>query len=179
MQHEDLLEKCFTDLVKEARQLLPGFGTKLAVDSTDIKAYSNGHRKNPSDKEARWGAKGASHHSGSAKDKQRDLYYWFGYKLHLVVDALYELPVSFVLTPANESDTTHMEALLKKAGADQDEARVQAVIADKGYDSQSNNKFIFAECKAAPVIPIREVAGMQMPDICNAKGLRSVAAGWR
>src|SRR3989304_3121504 len=45
--HEDLLEKCFADLVKEARQLLPGFGAKLAVDSTDIKAYSNGHRRNP------------------------------------------------------------------------------------------------------------------------------------
>ncbi|MBI2852267.1 MAG: hypothetical protein HYX84_04095 [Chloroflexi bacterium] len=29
------------DLVKESRQLLPGFGDKLAVDSTDIKAYSS------------------------------------------------------------------------------------------------------------------------------------------
>jgi len=25
--HADLLEKCFTDLVKESRQLLPGFGS--------------------------------------------------------------------------------------------------------------------------------------------------------
>jgi len=35
----------------------------------------------------------------------------FGYKLHLVVDALYELPVSFVMTPANEADTSQMKAL--------------------------------------------------------------------
>lgn len=170
VRHADLLEKCFADLVQEARQLLPGFGTKLAVDSTDIKAYSNGHRQNPSDKDARWGAKGAGHHSRPAKDKQRELYYWFGYKLHLVVDALYELPVSFQLTPANESDCTQMEALLEKAGADKAETRAQAVIADKGYDSQNNNKFIFGKCQAAPIIPIREVQGMQMPDICNAKG---------
>ncbi len=74
--HTDLLEECFADLVKESRQLLPGFGDRLAVDSTDIKAYSNGHCRNPSDKDARWGAKGAGHHSGPAKkDKQRDLYY--------------------------------------------------------------------------------------------------------
>ncbi len=177
VEHEDLLEKCFADLVKEARQLLPGFGIKLAVDSTDIKADSNGHCQNPSDKEARWGAKGAGHHSGPAKDKQRDLYYWFGYKLHLVVDVRYELPVSFKLTPANESDTTHMEALLKKAGADQPESRPEAIIADKGYDSERNNEFIFVECKAAPIIPIREVKGMQMPDICNAKGTPLCSCG--
>ena len=177
VEHADLLEKCFVDLVEEVRQLLPGFGTKLAVDSTDIKAYSNGHRRNPSDKDARWGAKGAGRHSGPAKDKQRDLYYWFGYKLHLVVDALYELPVSFKLTPANESDTTYMEALLKRAGADQAESRLEAVIADKGYDSEKNNEFIFGECKAAPIIPIREVEGMQMPDICNAKGTPLCSCG--
>ena len=175
--HADLLEKCFADLVKEARQVLPGFGAKLAVDSTDMKAYSNGHHQNPSDKDARWGARGAGHHSGPAKDKQLDLYYWFGYKLHLVVDALYELPVSFKVTPANEADTTQMQALLKKAGADQAESRPEAVIADKGYDSKGNNEFVFGECQAAPIIPIREVEGMQMPDICNAKGTPLCSCG--
>jgi transposase len=177
VEHANLLEECFADLVKEARQLLPGFGSKLAVDSTDIKAYSNGHQKTPSDLDARWGAKGAGHHCGPAKDKQRDLYYWFGYKLHLVVDAIYELPVSFKLTPANESDTTQMKDLLKKAGADQEETRPEAVIADKGYDSQENDKFVFSECEAAPIIPIREVEGMQMPDICNAKGTPLCSCG--
>ncbi len=169
--HTDLLEKCFTDLVKESRLLLPGYGSKLAVDSTDIKAYSNGHRKTPADSDAQWGAKGAGHHSGPAKKgKQRDLYYWFGYKLHLVVDALYELPVAFELTPANESDVTHMESLLRKAGADREETRPQAVITDKGYDSKRNSLFIFNECHAIPVIPIREREGEQLSDICNAKG---------
>lgn len=33
--------------------------------------------------------------------QQRDLYYWFGYKLHLLVDGIYELPLSFVLTMEN------------------------------------------------------------------------------
>ena len=41
IQHEDLLEGCFTGLVERLRQLSPGFGARLAVDSTDIKAYSN------------------------------------------------------------------------------------------------------------------------------------------
>ena len=90
IQHEDLLEGCFTGLVARLRQLLPGFGARLAVDSTDIKAYSNGHCQNPSDADARWGAKGAGHHAGpkgsseagANKAKKRDAFWWFGYKLH-------------------------------------------------------------------------------------------------
>jgi IS5 family transposase len=190
VRHEKLVEKCFTSLVEQLRELLPGFGDKLAVDSTDIKAYANGHRKNPSDSDARWGAKGAGQHTApktkpvvvgerkeAEKGKRRDLYWWFGYKLHLVVDAIYELPVSFVVTPANESDTKQMAELLKKAGADKEETKPQAVIADKGYDSQDNYQFIYRQCKSSPIIPIREREGEQLPDICNAKGTPTCSCG--
>jgi transposase len=171
VKHADLLDECFDSLVNTLRILLPGFGAKLAVDSTDIKAYSNGHRKHPSDQDACWGAKKAGGNKAEkGKGEQPDMYYWFGYKLHLVIDALYELPVAFMLTPANESDTLQMEPLLKKAGADKEETRPEAVISDKGYDSRDNNKFIYKECKSAPIIPIREWKDMEMPDICNAKG---------
>jgi hypothetical protein len=161
--HEDLLEACFASLVKEMRHLAPGFGDKLTVDSTEVKAYANGSRKNPADPDARWGAKGASHRglkgagetladSGDKKNsgKRRDTYYWFGYKLHMVVDARYELPVSFTVTPANEADTVHMAELLQKAGADQEETKPRAVIADKGYDSQDNYQFIYSRPRLFP-----------------------------
>lgn len=168
--HEDLLEECFGRLVGELRHLLPGFGERLAVDSTEVKAYANGSRKEPADPEARWGAKGAS---GGGKDT----YYWFGYKLHLVVDARYEIPVSFTVTPANEADTVQMEGLLKKAGAHVEETKPEAVIADKGYDSQDNYQFIWSQCKSSPIIPIREREGEQLPDICNAKGTPTCSCG--
>ncbi len=105
------------------------------------------------------------------------MYYWFGYKLHLVIDALYELPVSFTLTLANETDTMQMETLLQRAGAEQEATKPKAVIADKGYDSQSNYKFIFNEYKAMPIIPIREREDAQLPDICNAKGTPTCGCG--
>ena len=187
--HEDLLEKCFTDLVEQLRELLPGFGDKLAIDSTDIKAYSDGHRKKPSDTDARWGAKGAGHHAApgnspgaesagkESKRKERDLYWWFGYKLHMVVDAIYELPVSFVVTPANESDTTQMKALLKKAEVDKKGGKSKAVIADKGYDSKENYRLILQDYHAVPIIPIIEKPNAQMPDICNAKGTPTCGCG--
>jgi len=186
VDHGDLLEECFSSLVGRLRELLPGFGTKLAVDSTDIEAYSNGHRQNPSDPDARWGAKGASHHAGprpSVEGKKQDPYYWFGYKLHLVlvvskaepVDSVYELPVSFLVTPANESDTKQMKVLLEKAVPGK--AKPQVVIADKGYDSRENCALAFGTYGAAPIIPIREREGEQLPDICNAKGTPTCGCG--
>ena len=189
VQHEELLEECFSGLVERLRQLLPQFGAKLAVDSTDIQAYSNGHRKNPSDADARWGAKGVGHHAGpkadsgaegkggAKKGKERDLYWWFGYKLHLVVDAIYELPVSFVLTAANEADTTQTKVLLKKAVPGDAKVKPEAVIMDKGYDSQDNCRLVFTEYGAAPIIPIREREDAQLPDICNAKGTPLCSCG--
>ncbi len=187
VKHADLFDECFANLVNLLRELLPGFGAKLAVDSTDILAYSNGHREHPSDTDARWGAKkksnskseGETGEGGSQKGKKKelDIYYWFGYKLHLIIDALYELPVSFVLTPANEADTTQMKPLLQKAGADKEKTKPEAVISDKGYDSQDNNTFIYRDCKSAPIIPIRERKDMQLPDICNAKGTPLCSCG--
>ncbi len=180
VRHQNLLEECFAGLVARLRELLPKFGAKLAVDSTDIKAHSNGHRKAPSDLHARWGAKGAGHHAGPQGDnkaKKRELYWWFGYKLHLVIDAVYELPVSFIVTPANESDTTQTEALLQKAVPEGCKVKPQAVIMDKGYDSQDNYRSVFSGYGAAPIIPIREREDAQLPDICNAKGTPTCSCG--
>ena len=53
---------------------------------------------------------------------------------------------------------------LKKAVWDKAEAKPEAVIADKGYDSQDNCRLVWEGYGAAPIIPIRERAGMQLPD---------------
>jgi len=187
VRHEALLEECFRGLVEKLRQLLPEFGRKLVADSTDIEAYSNGHKKEKSDPDARWGVKGKHGNGeieaetglegGERKGKRRDLYYWFGYKLHVLVDAIYELPVSFLLTPANESDTQQLEGLLEKAEVKRPEAKADFVIADKGYDSSHNCKMVYLDYKAAPIIPIIERPGAQLPDICNAKGTPTCGCG--
>ena len=186
VKHAILFDEFIQDLVDKLRELLPGFGAKLALDSTDILAYANGYRKHPADTDARWGAK----KKGSSKDKAKteagkvrgekkeaDVYYWFGYKLHLVIDALYELPLAFILTPANEADTTYLKPLLQKAGVDREKMRPEAVITDKGYDSQENNTYVYKDCKATPIIPIRERKDIQLPDICNARGTPLCSCG--
>lgn len=175
--HEDLLEECFNELVGRLRQHLPGFGAKLAVDSTDIKAYSNGRRNRPSDPDASWGVKTKDSSEESGKRKEKELYRWFGYKLHLIVDATYELPVAFTLTPANHNDTTQMKPLLKKAALDKPGHKAEAIIADKGYDSKDNCLAILKEYQAIPIIPLVEKPGWESPDICNAKGTPTCGCG--
>jgi hypothetical protein len=186
VKHAALFDEFIRDLVDKLRELLPGFGAKLAVDSTDILAYANGHREHPADTDAKWGAKKKSNSKAKEKtgkgekqigQKKEDVYYWFGYKLHLVIDALYELPLAFILTPANEADTTYLKPLLQKARVDQEKMRPEAVITDKGYDSQENNTFVYRDCKATPIIPIREKKGMQLADICNAQGTPLCSCG--
>jgi len=182
VRHEKELEGCFESMVERLRQLLPGFGKKLVGDSTDIVAWSNGHRYQPSDRDAKWGAKRASHRGGKAEGDRKDgkkenLYYWFGYKLHLLIDALTELPVSFVVTPANVADTVELPTLMEKAKLKRPEAKPEALIFDKGYDSKNNNDVVYKEYKAAPIIPIREREGAQLEGICNAKGTPTCGCG--
>jgi transposase len=186
VKYTALFDEFIQNLVNKLRELLPGFGAKLAVDSTDILAYANGYGEHPADTDARWGAKKKG--NSKAKDKAQaekkkgekkepEVYYWFGYKLHLVIDALYELPLAFILTPANEADTTYLKPLLQKARVDQEKMRPEMVMADKGYDSQENNAFVYQECKAIPLIPIRERKDAQLPDICNAQGTPLCSCG--
>jgi IS5 family transposase len=178
VKQEVLLEECFASLVDRLREELVGFGEKVAVDSTDIKAYANGNRKKPSDGDAQWGVKGAEKQGvEEKKGKKRDTYRWFGYKLHLAVDAIYELPISFTLTPANEGDGNQMKPLLMKAGLDKEENNPGAIIADKGYDSKANYLTIFNECHAAPIIPLVMHKGWETPDICNLQGTPTCYCG--
>jgi len=52
------------------------------------------------DRDARWGY----------KDKE---YLFFGYKVHLIVDAKSQLPLDVKVTPANEGDSPQAKPLLK------------------------------------------------------------------
>ena len=42
---------------------------------------------------------------------------WFGYKLHLIMDAVYELPVTFEVTKASASEVPESRKLVKKLKA--------------------------------------------------------------
>ncbi len=59
-----------------------------------------------------------------------------GYKLHLVVDAKYELPVSYCVTKASGAESPKEHKLFKKIKEEHPEIieRCEYGIGDRGYD---------------------------------------------
>src|SRR2546430_2051713 len=57
-EHESAVEELHRELIITIRQLAPELGSKVAIDSTAINAWSDGNRKKTSDPDARWGNTG-------------------------------------------------------------------------------------------------------------------------
>ncbi len=147
----------FDELVESLRRLLPGFGTNMAIDSKAIDSWSQG-KKDPaksSDPDARWGKKTyrGVHKKGTLWEKTKA---WFGYKVHLIVDADYELPVCFDITGANQSDKTYLLPMVERLDKNHPELLQDAktLSGDKGYDSENNVRTLWDEHNIKPVIDI-------------------------
>jgi hypothetical protein len=82
---------------------------------------------------------------------------WFGYKLHLIVDATYEVPVAFEVTRASASDTPRLLAMMKglKGRHEGLVERAEDLAGDKAYDSEQNNRELYDEYGIKPIIAIR------------------------
>jgi len=103
------------------------------------------------------------------RDRTKDKYWWFGYKLHLLVDANYELPIAALLTPANEADTTQLKPLLERRDELLPDMPLELCIADAAYDSTANIIAV-EERGAMPIIPLNPGNEKEPPGITNSLG---------
>jgi IS5 family transposase len=140
-----LLKDVSRSLVRDCYTNLPGFGERVAIDSTTLKAWSNGGKKRKSDREAGWSVKKNSH----GKDE-----YVYGWKFHLTVDCEYELPISANISPGNTHDVTRATKLLREARKATGKFVPAYLMADKGYSSDDLMKKIRKQYKAIPIIDI-------------------------
>ena len=151
LNHLDLLDRCRISLLAQVRQFLPDLGNMLAIDSTDISSYANGKRKleNRSDQDARWGVK------HSSKSEKKETIDFFGFKAHVMADGKYGLPLSYTVTPGSRNDTQELPIVLKKTLKEHPWIKAKYLLADRGYDSQPNHKFVDGK-KIIPIIHIRK-----------------------
>ncbi len=163
--YTDIIEDCLLKITDELRGLvpalkhrkdkqgqpqpLPGLGQVLAIDSTLFETYANPNRNPVADTDARWGVK----HSSRTKEGKTE--WGFGYKMHLVSDATHGIPLDFIITPANQSDSTMLKPAVQKTMANHPWIEPAALLADRGYDSQANHKFVY-DLGIIPVIHIRK-----------------------
>jgi len=151
---EELFYEILHKLIAQAITFKVIQGGDTAIDSTHLWAYSNKfgkktcqckggchHSRNYSDPDARWGAK--------SKD-----YIFFGYKVHLIVDAKSQLPLDVKVTPANEADSPQAKPLLSESKERHPEIKIDSSSMDSAYDSYENYRFAIENIGAAPIIAL-------------------------
>lgn len=103
-----------------------------------------------SDKDCRLAA-----HASSNAPKDNKLYFYFGYKEHVVVDCSCGLPIASLSTPANVGDCSVAIDLMHKANRTLP-LYGGSFIADKGYDVKAIYNSIHDDFAMTPFIPLNK-----------------------
>lgn len=155
LRQQPLIDTMFETLVGSLGARLPGFGRDLAIDGKAIGAWSK------LEAEASVGFK--NYEGEDAKgDPLQKIQQWFGYKLHLLVDANYELPLAFELTGAKEAESPRLVPLLEALMQRHPELEIATLAADRGYDDGGDKATLYDEHAIVPLIDTRDLHGGRM-----------------
>ena len=146
----DLLEQSIASIVDHLHEHLPDIGDITAIDSTDIEAYANPKRSSIIDQDAKWGHRTAKNKSNSKKHDEL----FFGYKLHLLGDAVYGVPLHYIILPANRNDSPQLPRVVKEARGVYPWLKPGYLLADRGYDALTNHETLVQQ-GIKPIIHIR------------------------
>ncbi len=158
-----MIEALFDRLVDAVSDVLPDFGERLAVDSNAIPSWAShpAHDSTPDgrrDLDADYGKKDyrGQRDDGTIWSKVTT---WFGYKIHLIVDAPYELPVAWTVTKASTADITEAAPLLKQLQTRHPLVLQSAKFftGDRGYDDTKRVTLCWDTYPIKPVIDIRNM----------------------
>ena len=147
-EHSDLVHDALDALTDVVATYVPDFGKTVAVDSTTVRTHANPFKH--TDPDASWTAK--SYNKGNKAKKE----WYYGYKLHLAVDAVTELPIEAHVTTGSRSDMNELLPSLHHAKERFSWFNPEWVLADKGYDSAKNFTGV-AEAGAVPIIDVRRM----------------------
>jgi transposase len=163
LKKEEMVNAIFDRLVNMLEDLLPEYGKNLAIDGKAISSLSKRENKKSKkdgrrDLDANWGIK---EYKGVREDgtSWSKIVKWFGYKLHLIVDADYELPVAFELTKASTSEVKQAHKLIDDLYETHPELirRCETLEGDRGYDDTKLYVKLWDDYDIKPVIDIRNM----------------------
>lgn len=167
LTRKGLAKQLFEDLVTQCQEAGIIDGTHVAIDSAAIHAYEKKEPKRKSELtgNANWGAK---------FDTFGNKVKWFGYKLHLAVDAKSELPMALQVTPAHVNDGDEGPALMTSVAA---QSKVKFLILDAGYDQMKNYETA-RNVKAQAIIPLNPRNEKEPPAGITQKGTPCCSMGF-
>ena len=163
MKHEKIISGMFDKLIEKLQVLLPGFGKDLSIDSKAISSLANEKNKNEKtdgrrDNDADYGRKD---YKGVRKDGTtwEKVVKWFGYKLHLIVDSNYELPVAYSVTKASVPDINEAHTLIDKIEEKRPEIldNCETLEGDRAYDDTKLIVTLFNDHEIKTIIDIRNM----------------------
>ncbi|MFZ2800667.1 MAG: transposase [Syntrophorhabdus sp.] len=164
LKHQTELDQIFQELVRELTEILPEFGQHLSMDSKSIPSYAKRPNKNnkPDGRRETDADLGVKTYHGVREDGTpwEKIVKCFGFKLHLIVDSTYELPVAYSVTKASTADVIEGHKLIEKLAEEQPEVidACDYLCADKGYDdSKLINKLMDPAYGIKPVIDTRQL----------------------
>ena len=148
LKDTDLMQRIMAIVSESLLEMLPDLGETVALDSSDVKAYSSYKRTDPDARSSR------------KKGTDGKMKWWYGFKLHMVSDATHEIPLAAYVTPANESDMHQVGPSLERLTMPP-----AFVLADAGYGSAANREIV-ESYHATPIIkshPRHKVQGTTNP----------------
>ena len=158
---EQELREMFDTLVKYMYENLNDFGEIMAADGKAIQSYAGKIPKKNSGNKGEMDADCCRKEYTITKpngEKVVKTKKWFGFRLHLLSDATYELPVDYEVTKASNSELKETEKLLDniKEKYPKKLEKCRYFLADKGYDSTELIEWLTTE-RISPVIDIRNM----------------------
>ena len=156
--HRTQMQEIFNGMVQRLSHVVPDLGVHTAGDATAL----HGRAKKSKKAVAAEIREGLAQPTGGRKEYTDDegnvtrVVAWFGYKLHLLVDAKHEVSLAYRTTSANASDGHTLPALLPQAQANVGESRMQTLAYDMAADDGKIHQRL-AKAQIRPVIKNRRL----------------------
>jgi len=155
--HLSEMQRIFNTMVARLGLAVPDLGKDTAGDSTAL--HARGKAEKAAAAEA---AEGLPQPSGGKKEYKDDagkvtkIVEWFGYKLHLLVDAKNEVVLAYRVTTANAADCKSLPDLVEQGQANLPEGRIETLAYDKAADDNESHRTLH-KAKIRPVIQNRHL----------------------
>ena len=155
--HLSEVKRIFNSMVQELGLAVPDLGKDTAGDSTAL--HARGKDLNGAKAEV---AEGLPQPSGARKEykdaegKVTKIFEWFGYKLHLLVDAKHEVVLAYEVTTANSADNQTIPDLVRQGQANLPAGRIKTLAYDKAADDGDVHKLLH-QAGIQPVIQNRRL----------------------
>lgn len=156
--HLSELRRIFDTMVAQLGLAVPDLGKDTAGDSTALHAHGKRNAKAAESERA----EGLPQPSGGKKEYKDDagkvtkVVEWFGYKLHLLVDAKHEVALAYRVTTANAADSKSLPNLVEQGQANLPTGRIETLAYDKAADDSESHRTLH-EAKIRPVIQNRRL----------------------